>query len=211
MSEYEDLPEFYKGEGGTKTADPVYEALSPCQIMMTSSETQQTGPTRVETGEHFSSQAYELSYAWKPLNKAAGERMERWLDSLPVGGGKSPLTLEEITEAAHALRPQYGEEDLDHKEWHYAVMKHALALREQRSGRLRMPPQPARDMRGGPLPIMPFASQGQHRNDLEYGRPAPAQHMPQMPEHGERRARRARVQPPMPGALPTDSPQDQTR
>ncbi len=206
MSEYEDLPEVYVGEGGTRTTDPVYEALAKCQIMLTSAETGQTGPTLVEAGEHFADNTDFPSHAWKPLNRAAGEKMERWLESLPAGGGKAPLTLEEITEAAHHMRPKHGEEELNHKEWHYAVMKHALALRDQRAGRLSAPPAPAVGMTNrGQMPIMPFASQGQHHNDMEYGRP-PAKHIPQLPEHGERRARRARVKPPMPGTLPPDSP-----
>lgn len=207
MSEYDHLPEFYVGEGGTRTSDPVYETTAPCQIMMTSAETDATGPTRVETGEHFISHT-DPNFAWKPLNRAAGEKMQEWLDSLPVDGGKNPLTLEEITEASRAMRPREGEPDLDHKQWHAAVMRYAFAMRDKQNGGRGVPrPNPAISLTNQTrMPIMPFASQGQHRNDLEYGR-GPAQHVPQLPEHGERRARRARVQPPMPGTNPAGSPQ----
>lgn len=199
MSEHDNLPEFYVGEGG-RTAAPTYEALSQCHMVMQSAETGQTGPTLVEAGEHFTSDKTP-NHQWLPLNRAAGERMDRWLASLPTSGKN--LTMEEISEAAHAMRPRVGEPEIPHDMWWPAVMKYASTLKERRSGGPEMAVRPAVAHRPGQqaMPVMPFASSGPGA-PMEVGRApqaAPAQHQPQSPQSAAQRARRARVEPPMPG------------
>jgi hypothetical protein len=207
MSEYEDLPEFYVGESG-RTAVPTYEARMPCHMVMKSIETGQTGPTLVEEGERFTTDNTPC-HQWMPLNRAAGERYDRWLASLPVAGRN--LSMEDISEAAHAMRPREGEPVIDHREWWGIVMKYAVTMKERRSGGSVMTSRPAVMHRPGdrPMPVMPFASSGPGA-PMEVGRApeaAPAVHQPQSPEAGALRARKARVAPPMPGTLAGETPQ----
>ena len=199
MPEYEDLPEYYVGEGGHRTAEPTYEAQMQCHMVMQSAETGQSGPTLVEAGEHFTTDKTP-NHQWLPLNRAAALRFDRWLNSLPVAGRN--LSMDEISEAAHAMRPREGEPIIDHKEWWGMVMKYAVAIKEKRAGGPSAVSKPAMGHRPGDraMPVMPFASSGPG-TPMEVGRApeAPAMHQPQSPQTGAMRARKARVEPPMPG------------
>lgn len=208
MSELAHLPEYYVSADRQQIAAPTYEALSQCQIIMASAETGQTGPTLIEPGEHFTTEATPCQQ-WMPLNRAAGERFQEWLDSLPVAG--ADLTLEEISEAAHHMRPREGEKELPHEQWYAAVIEYAKRKRQKRQG-LEVPkPRAGMVIRpGSHVPVMPYASQGASV-PLDMGRsPTPervAQHQPVPPQYASSQARRQRVTPPMPGTLPSQSPQ----
>lgn len=207
MSEFADLPEFYRADNGARTDQPTYEALSQLHMVMQSAETGQTGPTLVEAGEHFTTDRTPC-HQWLPLNRAAGERFERWIASLPSNGKN--LTQEEITEAAYAMRPRDGEPVLSNEAWWPAVIKYAVMMKEKRMGGGVPNPRAAQVHRPGSpaMPVMPFASVG-GAQPLEVGR-APAgaaAHQPQSPASAAQRQRQSRVTPPMPGTLPSDTPQ----
>jgi hypothetical protein len=207
MSEFEDLPEFYRGDSGHRTDQPTYEALSQLHMPMYSAETGQTGPTLVEAGEHFTTDRPPCQQ-WLPLNRAAGERYERWLASLPSNGKN--LTQEEITEAAYAMRPRDGEPTLSNEAWWPAVIKYAVTMKERRMGGSGVVPRAAQVHRPGApaMPVMPFAAMGS-ATPLDVGR-APegaAAHQPQSPGGAAERQRKMRVTPPMPGTQPSDTPQ----
>jgi hypothetical protein len=204
---HDDLPEFYVADGGARIAEPTYQAATQLYITMVSADTGQAGPTLVEPGEHFTSQAIP-SHQWIPLNRAANERVEEWIAALPVDGKGIPQEL--ITEAAYRMRPREGEPELPHTQWWAAVMKLAATMAGG-AGRMVPKPRPAVAHRPGApvLPIMPFASQGPGAAPPMPGRaPEPAaQHQPQNPHDVARAARRQRVAPPMPNTLPSESPQ----
>lgn len=204
-----DLPEFYHADDGQRVAKPTYEALMQCQILMTSAETGLTGPTVVQPGEHFTTDAVP-NHQWLPLNRAAGERYEHWFASLPPDG--KGLTQADITEAAYAMRPREGETEMPHEVWWPAVLKYAVTMKEKRQGNAQMGVRPAVGQRPSTpqMPVMPFAATGQAM-PLDAGRPpAGAEHQPQSQANAAQRARRARVTSPMPGTLPSESPQQAT-
>ena len=207
LSQYEELPEWYHGPNG-RTTEPTYEALGKLHMVMHSEETGQSGPCIIEEGEHFTSHAIP-GHAWGPLNKAAGEQMEAWLASLP-GKEHSSLSMDDISEAAYAMRPKEGDPAISHDLWWPAVLKYAAAMRDQRRGGLQVPKPAVAHRPGREMPVMPFSGENQNQN-FEYGR-APTQrdvatHQPLSPELIAQRARRQRVTPPMPGTLPQESPQ----
>src|SRR5579859_1207638 len=119
MSELEPLPEFFVTDERQRIAQPTYELLAQCQVVMASAETGLTGPTLMEAGEIITTDATP-NHQWYPLNRAAGERFEAWLASLPTQGAS--LTQAEISEAAYAMRPREGEPELPHDQWWPAVL-----------------------------------------------------------------------------------------
>lgn len=212
MSEIDELPEFYIAEGNRRVAAPTYEALMPCQLIMTSAETGVTGPTRVEAGEQFTSEGIPNHY-WAPLNRAAGERIEAWLASLPSEG--KGFTQEELTEAAFAMRPREGEKEIPHDQWWPAVLRYAGAIKEKRLGsQSRIPQVSTQHRRGGPnIPVMPNMASGPVI-PTEIGR-VPVQQAPsviaQAPANSARRTRQSAKTPtPMPGTVASDSPASAT-
>lgn len=201
-----ELPEFYITDDGHKVSAPTYEALSTCQMVMTSAETGQTGPTRVEPGEHFTSERAP-NHQWMPLNRAAGEMYERWLASLPPDGKGVPQEL--ITQAAYMLRPREGDPDFPIDEWWPKVLQLATRLHEKNRVGIANP-KPAMGFRAGgtPAPVMPFASSSGIM--MQPGQPqpaAPAMHQPQNPVHAARAQRRRDVAPPMSNTPANKSPQ----
>lgn len=197
-----DLPEFYVLDERTRINAPTYEALKPCQIILTSAETGITGPTRIEAGEIFSTEAVPCEQ-WLPLNRAAGERMQAWITSLPVSG--KGLTQDEISEAAFAMRPREGEPEIPHAQWWQSVMKYAYAAKEKRGGTQLPLPRGGVALRpGATMAPMPFTS-SQGVTPVEVGR-APAQQAASDPGNGAKRARdNVRQKGPMPGTNQTDA------
>jgi len=200
------LPEFYIADDGQKVAAPTYEAISPCFLVMTSAETGQTGPTRIEPGEHFTCERAP-SHAWMPLNRAAGENYQRWLASLPVN--TKGVTQEHITEAAYTLRPREGDPEFPHDVWWAHVMQLAATLAEKRRNGGVVSGKPGAAFRpgGAPAPVMPFASSG--NTMMQPGGPPPsaALHQPQNPIRAAQAQRRNQVKPPMPNTQASVGPQ----
>src|ERR1700676_4782215 len=170
MSQLEELPEYFVTDDRQRLTKPTYEALAQCQIIMVS-ETGVVGPTLIEPGEVFSTDAIP-NHQWMPLNRAAGERFENWLAKLPNSG--SGLSQAEITEAAYAMRPREGEPEIPHDQWWPAVLKYAAAMKDKRSSGTMRVPQPAQPHRAGgaKTPVMPFVSHGTAQ-PAEVGQPGP--------------------------------------
>ena len=209
MSEFENLPQYYLTDDRPpqRIAMPTYEALAACQIIMTSAETGVTGPTMIEAGEVFVTEATP-NHQWLPLNRAAGERYDAWLNSLP--GMTKNLTLEEISEAAQAMRPREGEPQLAHSDWWAAVMRYAQAMRDKRQTVMPHVPHPAHALRpgGAQKPVMPYMTAGP-TVPIEPGRapvgPGAAHHVATTAADGARRARAARQTAPLANAAPSES------
>ena len=197
-----DLPEAYRTEDGVSVTAPTYQAAAQCYMVMTSAETGETGPTLIEPGEHFSSNDTP-NQAWIPLNRAAGERIEQWLASLPVDGQNIPQEL--ITQAAFQMRPREGEPEIPTAQWWPAVLRLAAAMADK--GRMHVPQPQHAAIRPGraALPIMPFAS------GLPLGDPtrAPAAVEQRLPA-SDARATRQRAKPSMSNANVTGTPQSAT-
>jgi len=203
MDEY---PEFYITDQGQRVTAPAYAALAPCQIIMTSAETGHTGPTRIQEGEHFISEGTPCEQ-WLPLNRAAAERYQAWLDSLPRLG--KDLTQDEIAEAAMELRPREGDPELSHKDWWQAVLKRAYASKEKRRGsHVPLPTHAQQVRRGAQLPVMPFMS-ANGIAPIDVGRPPPGPPQPQGNIRGgaqRTRQQQAKPAPAMAQTQPTDAP-----
>lgn len=203
MSDSNNLPEYFEIDR-QRIAQPAYEALMPCQIIMTA-ENGVTGPTRVEAGEIFVTEATPC-HQWLPLNRAAGERLRAWLEALPQQGHN--LTVEEIMEAAYIMRPREGETEIPHEQWFPAVLKLAAAKKDKKGMQAPMP-RPAQVIRPGERQqVMPFASSGPS-TPMEHGR-APAPQAPSAapapPRQAARRPGGAKPPPPaMPNAPQTDT------
>lgn len=168
MSLHEPLPEFYMTDDRQRVSRATYEALAQCQIIMVG-ENNIPGPTLVEPGEHFTTDAIP-NHQWLPLNRAAGERFEAWLAALPASG--NGLSQGEITEAAYAMRPREGEPEIPHDQWWAAVMKYAVAIKDKRQGNAPRIPQPAQRQGGVQKTVMPFVSHGTTMPG-ETGQPGP--------------------------------------
>jgi hypothetical protein len=200
------LPESYVTEDGQHVHGPTYLLLADCHMVMRSAETGLTGPTLVEEGQVITTEMTP-NHQMQPLNKAAGERFEMWINSLPVVG--KGLSQEEISEAAFAMRPREGEPEIPHDQWWGAVMKYAVAIKEKRAG--ARPVGPAVGYRPAPssLPIMPNAAVSGMALPPDPSRPPPqgvADHIPSQRAQAERQRRQA-VRPPMPGTNPAQGPQ----
>lgn len=199
------LPEIFVSDDGARIAAPTYQALATLQMVMQSAETGATGPTMVEEGEIFTTDAVP-GHMWKPLNRAAGDRVQQWLASLPLDGRTIPQDF--ITQAAYELRPREGDPDFPLEQWWPAVLRRASELAEKRRGPNVGNTAYAHRPGGTPVPVMPFVTAGPGQ-PMEVGR-APAdvaQHQPQSPGAAATRARKAAVAPPMPGTQPARSPQ----
>lgn len=204
----DELPEAYLTAENQHVVAPTYELLGDCHMPMYSADTGQTGPTLVLAGEVITSELTP-SHAWRPLNRAAGERMEIWLSRLAAMPGSSQgFSMDEIAEAATAMRPRSGEPELPHDQWWAAVMKYAAGIKEKRKG-ISSPANPVSHRPGhsANLPVMPNAAigSGGHVNP---GGPPPnvATHQPD-PARQAQRQRRAATTPAMPGVMPANSPQ----
>ena len=205
------LPEFYIADGGHRIDAPTYEAMMQCYIIMASDETGQVGPTLIEPGHHFSTDQTP-SDAWKPLNRAAGEALDKWHSKMPRSGAAA-IPQECINEAAYQLRPREGEETISKDQWWANVMLLASRLAEQRRGQLGAVNPAVRPMRQGDQAPMPFAATSQGY-PMEAGRAPPAASVAP-PSPNAPRQRRPGQRPPQNGlplanANVTDSPQNAT-
>lgn len=156
------LPEFYVTADGQRVDAPTYVTTGQCQILMASPENGAIGPTLVEPGEVITTEMVP-NQNLQPLNRAAGERIDDWIASLPIDG--QGLTQADISEAAYLMRPREGEKELPHEQWYPAMLKAAWALKEKRSRGVPRP-SPAYNHRSNPsLPIMPNAAQQAFNGD----------------------------------------------
>ena len=199
----DNLPEFYISDDGARIVQPTYEALMQCQLIMASAETGQVGPTLIEVGEVFTTDSVPC-HQWRPLNRAAGDKFDQWIASLPLDGKNIPQEL--ITEAAYQLRPREGDPEYPMEQWWPLVLRLAAKMADAKRGRAPMPTVGFRPMAPN-TPPMPFSSMSS-AYPTEAGRaPGAAQHQPQNPANTAARARAARVRPPMPNTAPAQGPQ----
>jgi hypothetical protein len=205
------LPEFYIADGGHRIEAPTYEALTQCYIIMASDETGQVGPTLIEPGHHFSTDQTP-SDAWKPLNKAAGDALERWHATMPRSGAAA-IPQECINEAAYTLRPKEGDEMISKDQWWGSVMLLASRLAETRRGQLHPVNAAVRPMRQGDQAPMPFSSHSQGY-PMEAGRAPPAASVappsPNAPRQRRPGQRTPQPQMPLSNSNATDSPSSAT-
>jgi hypothetical protein len=207
------LPEFYIADAGHRIDAPTYEALTQCYIIMASDETGQVGPTLIEPGHHFSTDQTP-SDAWKPLNKAAGEALERWHAKQPGDPSQQKITQEDMNEAAYQLRPREGDELISKEQWQQNVLLLASRLAEKRRDE-RRPVNPAvRPMRQGDQAPMPFSAHSQGY-PMEAGRAPPAASVAPPSANAPRQRRPGQRPAPNPGlplanATSTDTPQSAT-
>ena len=209
MEEDYELPEFYISTDNKRVRAPTYEALMPLQLIMTSAETGQTGPTRVEAGEHFTSESTPC-HQWAPLNKAAAEKYHAWIASLPASG--QGLSMEELSEAALAMRPREGEKEIPHEQWWPAVLKYASAMKDKKNSTHMALPRPGVSLsRNASLPVMPFMANGPVI-PAELGRAPVSQIVPNPTPVANAATRRGPGRPPkaMPGTVTSDSPASAT-
>lgn len=156
------LPEFYVTQDGQRVDAPTYVTMGQCQILMASPENGAVGPTLVEPGEVITTEMVP-NHMLQPLNRAAAERIDDWLASLPVDG--QGLTQADISEAAYLMRPREGEKELPHEQWYPAMLKAAWALKEKRSRGVPRPVPSYAHRPGANLPIMPNAAQQAFNGD----------------------------------------------
>lgn len=114
------LPEVYISDAGERITDPAYRLSGDCYL----DETLWEEGTVLITG-------ITPNQAMQPLNRAAEERIQQWLSSLPTAG--RDLRLEEIVEAANMLRPREGVPQMPAEQYSAAVIALATELREKRA------------------------------------------------------------------------------
>ncbi len=207
-----DLPDFYIADDGHKIEAPTYEATVQCYIVMASAETGQVGPTLIEPGEHFST-SDTPSDAWKPLNKAAGEKLEQWHAKQPGDAAQQKITQEDMNEAAYQLRPREGDDLISKEQWQQNVLLLASRLAEKRRDERQPVKAAVRPMRQGDQAPMPFSATAQGY-PMEAGRAPPASSV-NAPGANAPRQRRPGARPPQSGlplanANSTDSPNQAT-
>ena len=194
------LPENYISDENHRITAPTYEALMQVQIVLASAETGQVGPTLLQAGEHFTTEAVP-SHAWRPLNRAAGERFDGWIASLPLDGKNIPQEL--INEAAYTLRPREGDPEFPMNQWWPNVLRLAAKMSDQRRGNAPAVAPGYRPVAPN-VPPMPFSAMSS-AYPVEAGR-APATQVQPSP-NAPRRAMPAKPQAkPMPNANVTGSP-----
>jgi hypothetical protein len=205
------LPDFYITDDGHKLEAPTYEALVQCYIIMASDETGQVGPTLIEPGHHFSTDQTP-SEAWKPLNKAAGEALDRLRAKTPRSGPEG-ISQEDMNEAAYQLRPREGDEMISKEQWQANVLLLASRLAEKRRGERGTVKPAVRPMRAGDQAPMPFSATSQGY-PMEAGRAPPANSVNAPAANAPRQRRPGQRAPqsglPLANANPTDTPQNAT-
>jgi hypothetical protein len=200
----DDLPEAFVSDDGRRVTAPTYESLAQLQLILASAETAQVGPTLLEVGEIFTSDATP-SHAWLPLNRAAAERFEAWITSLPLDGKNVPQEL--ITEAAFQLRPREGDPEFPMETWWPHVLRLAAKMADDKRGKVTAASPGFRPMAPN-TPPMPFASMGPAVSDP--GRAPASQHQPQSQTTMAARAQRQQRKPPMPNTAPAAPAQTTT-
>lgn len=125
-----DLPEFYLTEDGARVREPVYRLLADCFLGAPGKP-----PGLWEAGCEIQHDLVPNEHM-QPLNRAAGEAVERWQAALPIVAGR--FTEEEIGEAAALMAPKEGEQVLPHALWWAGVLKLAAELKIKKAG-MRVP------------------------------------------------------------------------
>jgi len=172
------LPDFYISDEGNRVEGPVYELLADCFF----------DDSLWLTGEHIATDMTP-NHHMQPLNKAAGERIELWLSTLPETG--SNLRVDDLLEAAMMLRPKEGDAELSSADFHAAVLRRASQLKAKREGGSGMTVPPIVQSAAGikNAPAMPNANIGSARGyDFAEHR---VSHQPQKPDRKVRRPKDA--------------------
>lgn len=162
-----DLPEAVYIEGRSIKA-PLYKLLGPIQA----------DDTYYEAGEIISTSMCP-NEAMEPMNRAAGDNVEKWYLSLPANGN---VRTEDYMAAAMEMRPKVGDQEISHDEWIAAVRQRALTIRAKAEGRPVEDLMPARITKpSGDIPPMPNVqiNSGQAMQAPRRGRPPNVQHVAQ--------------------------------
>lgn len=175
MSEF---PDFYISDEGHRVDGPVYELLADCFF----------DDSLWLAGEHIATDMTP-NHHMHPLNKAAAERVEMWLSTLPQAG--SNLRVDDLLEAAMMLRPKEGDAELTTADFHSAVVRLAGQIKAKREGGqgLTLPPvvQSASGIKNAPP--MPNANiESRRGHDFAEHR---VNHHPQKPDRKVRRPKDA--------------------
>lgn len=127
LSPYRNLPDVYMhfmpDNSVQQITDPCYRLLTEHQMITAG------GPTLFQEGEVVISQE-PPTYHMEPLNRAAGDRIERWLQSMPTNGVL--INIDDQVEAANMLRNDPRVKEMSHDDASQAYMKLALGLKAKR-------------------------------------------------------------------------------
>lgn len=190
LSSYAHLPEAYRSDSGEMVVAPCWRLLAPGYY----------GETYWLDGEILTMDI-PPNHHMEPLNKAAGERLVAYMQSLPLNG--SGLKDEDLLEAAFMLRPREGEKELTHDQHAQALIKLALQLKAKRegTGRLKIPElQGVRPVNSAGAPPMANATFTDPRT-MSFGQQQGAViHQPQIPDN-----KRVRKVTPATGNMPAES------
>lgn len=121
MSEFSHLPTEYIAENGERVSEPAYRLKAPHFFDDTFWSEDDVIVSTLEPTLHM-----------EPLNQAAGERMEAFVQSLPADS--EGISVGEMMEAAMMLRPREGEPELSNEAFQGAVLKLAAQLKAKRRG-----------------------------------------------------------------------------
>jgi hypothetical protein len=167
------LPEThaFRGDNGmiAQIREPCYHLLSPCFLG------RGTLATFFDEGETV--RTFECpNHHMQPLNRAAGERYSRWLETQAVEHGVK-VSIEDLTQAAMTLSSTKSAEEiskLDAETWTKAVHKLAVLISQKRNdqlyGGLRIPDLANPTSRVGASKAPPMA--GLHYTDPSLRSPA---------------------------------------
>ncbi len=140
------LPEVYVNEQGSNFSEPVYLLHADGYY----------GDSFWYEGDRIV-WLEQPNHTMQPLNRAAMERMEAWVEALPAG--KATVRIEDIMEAARLL-PADVVSKLDQNQYGDILLKTALGLQEKRNGKpgMSLPFQPIRTAAPSAAPPMPNAA-----------------------------------------------------
>lgn len=119
----------------------VVQVTDPCYRLLTDGfYGKKAAASLFQEGEIIFDKDIVPNHQLEPLNRAAGERVIQWLETLPLDG--IPISIGDLSEAAHMLRPREGMAEMNATDWGRAVQKLALELKAKREGRqnLHIPP-----------------------------------------------------------------------
>lgn len=177
------LPEVYVNEVGENFSDPTYLLHADGYY----------GDSRWYEGDRI---VWLLTpnHTMQPLNAAAGDAMERWIEGLPAG--KATVRIEDLLEAARML-PTDMVQKLDKDQYGDVLLKTALAIQAKRNGdkpSMVIPGMAPRTAGATAAPPMPNAAIEKH-NPQGFGSGVP----PRAGTNSAPVARRAMGGAPLPG------------
>lgn len=146
------MPELYRADSGEQIEEPAYRLLVACFFDETYWQDGEVLVTDLTPNHHM-----------EPLNRAADERIAKWLGSLPGGAAGSPVSMEDMMEAAMMLRPREGEPELSTEAFQTAVVSLAIKLKEKRQGKqgsVIPGVRPANASNAPPMPNAQFNERG---------------------------------------------------